>query len=392
MSTEPDSAISHIHELDGLRGLAILLVLTFHIYGFQNVAQYLNNAHPSLAALWKVVGFGWCGVDLFFVLSGFLITTILLNTKGSKHYFRAFYGRRVLRIFPLYFLVVLLFFHVQGPLKILPGYGPVEGEEPWFLAYLANWKMGIWALGPLSHFWSLCVEEQFYLVWPLVVWLSGKRTFPWICGGAIFLSLGAGVTFELIPMPHDFVFMATVPRANAILLGALLAWMVRQSWSERIKSQIRVALPALFGAVLILILWPTYFRPMYTIQFLVAGLTWSAILLHCISLENGLIQRAMRSGFLRSFGKFSYAIYVFHQLVFVLSAAVVAPIIQALRLQSDVGLAAVMFSMFGASYVAGVMSWHLFEKHFLRLKTYFKYGTDFSAPAVSEPYAAAPAD
>ena len=152
---------TRIKELDGVRGIAILLVLLHH---FEPPAG-LPTAIVAGAYL------GWSGVDLIFVLSGFLITGILLDTRDSPNYFTTFYARRALRILPLYFLTTLIYFRLEpNPL------------ERWFWSHLSNWKSAFGQDVPaLSHFWSLAVEEQFYLVWPLVVILSPKRAMPRVC-------------------------------------------------------------------------------------------------------------------------------------------------------------------------------------------------------------------
>src|ERR1039457_3059498 len=190
-----DSALSRIPALDGLRGLAILLVILCHAYIFQGTNVYLDKT--ALKNVWGLARFGWCGVELFFVLSGFLITSILFKTKESPQYFKSFYGRRAVRIFPLYFAVLLIFYY--GPISFFPAYRFEPSHKIWFFLYLANWKAGFWPVDDLTLFWSLCVEEQFYLVWPLIVWLTGKRTFPWLCLGVICASLAAGVAIEFGP-------------------------------------------------------------------------------------------------------------------------------------------------------------------------------------------------
>ena len=142
--------------LDGLRGVACVLVVVYHLFPFFN--QYLF--------------FGWMAMDIFFVLSGFLITDILMKTFGQKNYLRNFYARRLLRVFPLYYTTLILFFF------ILPGIGrlPVSLDyliqnQLYFWLFLQNWLL-IFKPGTsdaLNHLWSMAVEEQFYLLWPIAV-------------------------------------------------------------------------------------------------------------------------------------------------------------------------------------------------------------------------------
>ncbi len=366
-----NSAIAHVRQLDGIRGSAILLVLFCHFYYFEGVKAYLDST--SLKTVWSLAGSGWLGVDLFFVLSGFLISTILFNTKESPSYFKSFYGRRVLRIFPLYFLVLLLYFH--GPMSIFTGHdkrcGP--GHEIWFWLYFANWKIGFWPLDELSHLWSLCVEEQFYFVWPLVVWVTGKRTFPWVCLGVIAACIGCGVGYEFAGLPDGLVLGATLPRAQAIVFGALMAWLVRQSWLSRVTSQLKLILPAAFGLLLVCALTPPFFRSFRTLEMFIASVAWSALLLQCITRSDGIFARIMRTPVLCSFGKFSYAIYVLNQFVYFHVGNFAFDTLKPYVSSDPLLLALLFIAMVGGAYLAGFFSWHLFEKHFLGLKKYFPY-------------------
>src|SRR5690625_4685275 len=173
----------YVKELDGVRGVAILLVILFHCF-------------PS-----PLTGLGWIGVDLFFVLSGFLITGILIDSKGNKRYYSNFIGRRILRIFPLYYLVLFIM------LFLLPliGRGFSSGSnysfylrhQGWFWSYLQNWLFSFHGFPKnliLSHFWSLGVEEQFYLVWPFLVLLLPKKL---LLKSSIFLCMTA-IIFRML--------------------------------------------------------------------------------------------------------------------------------------------------------------------------------------------------
>jgi len=365
-----DSALSRMPALDGLRGTAILIVLCTHFYEYKGIAPYLDATPFRL--LWRLVHFGWCGVDLFFVISGFLITSILLNTKESTGYFKSFYGRRAVRIFPLYFLCLFLYYHVPLSIfRIAPGL-PHSTHEIWFWSYLANWKIPQWQSDELGLFWSLCVEEQFYFIWPLVIWFTSKRTLPWVCLGMMGVSLAAGIGFEFAGLPRLYVFLASVPRAEGIILGSLLAWLVRQSWLPRVTDQLKLALPASFGLMFLCALDPPYFRGLYTLEISIAAVSWSALLLHCYANPESLAARSMRCSLLRSVGKYSYAIYVLHAWVMYYVFQYGVPLVKT-YLPSKPALLAVFALQLCFSYLAGFLSWHLFEKHFLRLKKYFPY-------------------
>ncbi len=379
-----DSAVSRIPALDGLRGIAILLVLVCHFYEFRDISIYLDRF--SWRKIWGLAAFGWSGVDLFFALSGFLITSILFNTKETPGYFRSFYGRRVVRIFPLYFICVFSLFHLHIPALQYSPDGRWIGIDPsheiWFWTYIANWKTATWGPDQLSHFWSLCVEEQFYFIWPLVVWLTGKRTFPWLCLGVIVASVCTGVGFELAGFSRVFVFASSFPRVEAIVLGSLIAWLVRHKWVNKVTGQLKIVIPAFFGLMLICALNPPYFRGFYTLEFLIAGLAWSAILLHCVTNSSGMFVRLTQGCFLRTFGKFSYAIYVWHRMVFYYLGFFMGDLLKRWNLLDSVKLFLLFVSFFSASLLAGFLSWHFFEKHFLRLRSFLPYKV--GSPSLSE--------
>ena len=158
--------------LDGIRGIAILLVMSFHFW----IVGIAGGSRPWERVYGDVAGMGWIGVDLFFVLSGFLITGILYDSRNAIHYFRVFYGRRTLRIFPLYYGALACFFLI-GPFVLahlhvstLAGMQSAAAAKFFSWTYLLNWyegSMGWDAVAhPLQHFWSLGIEEQFYLLCP----------------------------------------------------------------------------------------------------------------------------------------------------------------------------------------------------------------------------------
>ena len=164
----------HIPALDGLRGVAILMVLWFHYYG----PIYKFCASPFDRFIVLTINTGWMGVDLFFALSGFLITGILLDAKGAPHYFRNFYARRALRIFPIYYgflfviLIVIPRFHQYSP-----GLAQTVRDQAWLWLYGTNIATTFFPikLAGFLHTWSLAVEEHFYLVWPAIVLVLNRR-------------------------------------------------------------------------------------------------------------------------------------------------------------------------------------------------------------------------
>ena len=168
----------HILALDGLRGIAILLVVFSHFVS--------NLRIPADGWAWPLVSIahaGWAGVDLFFVLSGFLITGILVDARGSSTYFKSFYARRALRILPAYYGFLLAIFVVLPLLHLGAGdnYMLARQHQGWYWLHLTNVMMAIGELPghgpyPSTLFWSLAVEEQFYLIWPAIVALCSTST------------------------------------------------------------------------------------------------------------------------------------------------------------------------------------------------------------------------
>ncbi len=376
----------HVPALDGVRGMAIVLVLVSHLMLFNDHTG--SRFGDSLSAL---RGLGWVGVDLFFVLSGFLITGILFDTLQDPHYFGSFYMRRFLRIFPLYY--GFLFF-----LMILGHWSPGmhfawNGRQYVLLTYLQNtgiwfpvtdFHPGIWA--DLDHFWSLAVEEQFYLFWPLLVFLvRGRRRLIALALALSGFALLLRIALYLHGSSPLLIFMLTPCRMDTLLLGGLVALVVRgdSDWIPR-RWMMPVALVA--GVVIAAYTLSHLGRDMRDF-FFGATFGYSVIALGCVALliaslePESVAHHIFRWSWLRSLGKYSYGIYVTH--IFV--AHGVATLTNRLlgtslriwltpRLHSR-PLAVLLEFCFTAAvvFLAAFLSYHLYEVHFLRLKRYFGY-------------------
>jgi peptidoglycan/LPS O-acetylase OafA/YrhL len=364
----------HIPSLDGLRGLAIILVLLFHF-------TPEGGGHTLIGVLTRWVSrLGWCGVDLFFVLSGFLITGILFDAKGSSHYFRNFYMRRVLRIFPLYYGVLLAVF------VIAPMFHPMTSPEDrrlvanqhWLWLYGANIPQAIsndWPLETswvkLNHFWSLAVEEHFYLVWPAIVFTCGRKTLMRLCATCILTALVMRC-FAYFLWNDTAAYVLTPFRMDELAMGALVALYARGPGG--IAAMVRPAkwVAAILG-VSLLIIWS---RDMEDVNYTVALTTLSAFFgaLLVVAVGGKTASTIFSNPVMRFFGKYSYGIYVFHWVLAPMLEKYASPArMGAMSHSNFVGVALSMAIAIGISVLAAFLSWHLYEKHFLKLKRFFEY-------------------
>jgi peptidoglycan/LPS O-acetylase OafA/YrhL len=328
-------------------------------------------------------------VDLFFVLSGFLITGILHDSRGRAGYFSSFYARRFLRIFPLYYAFVLLVLPAAARLLSAdpgPAVAALRGKSGWYLGYAVNFMMafrGGWGASVLNtaHLWSLAVEEQFYLVWPPLVLLLSRRALIRTSGGLVVLALLIRVAMRLGGASDVATYVLPFARMDALLVGALVALAVRElgSVAPLARHAPRVLLGSGLVAAATLASAPA--RMSWTSPWVqTVGLTAiavffaAALVLAVAAPEGSRWGRLLRAPSLRTFGKYSYALYIFHPLVLaVLQAngwgagrfAALGP-----ELQIGVHL---LFTAFASTVSLGAawLSWNLMEKHFLKARHRF---------------------
>ena len=357
-----------IASLDGVRGLALIVILPCHC-----ALPWLAVAEPTwLDALYlRVVTLGFVGLDLFFVLSGFLITGILVRTKGREGFFRNFYMRRSLRVFPLYYLVVgLLLFVLPRP----------EREPGMAAAHLLYYQNVWYALTPLHArdgaleiTWSMAIEEQFYLVWPALIWLVPNRHHAKLCVAAILG--GMALRYGLALGDFEHAWLLTPCRADAIGLGALLAvtsggpvWFWRVVLVASVAGLLTIMQvfgPQLEGKV------------MLTVGLSCAALFAASLIM--VARSGGLLGRVFGSRFMGLLGLYSYAVYLTHMLIieylakWTLADDAIVPL-RAFYVSIGSNLfAAVSFYLLVMAVGRGVgwVSWHLIEKGFLALKRHF---------------------
>jgi peptidoglycan/LPS O-acetylase OafA/YrhL len=328
----------HIPQLDGLRGLAVLLVLLAHsAIAFTRV--------PSLK--W-IDGYGSLGVQLFFVLSGFLITGILLDSKGTPYFFRNFFVRRGLRIYPLYY--ALLGF------VVFSGVVHRHGVHWWpYILYLSNFFGGITQPAPLGVAWSLAVEEQFYLLWPFIVSVLSLRSLERFCFATIICASCLRITGVLAL--HN-----TLLQLDALAAGALIACRLDQIASWRPSARFFACLLPL-GVSLPVGLWNNLSQTLQVLS--------SAALLIVLLDNQAASSDLFRAPALRYLGKVSYGIYLLHSLVFAafLRSRVGLSVIQS---GSAIGAILCLIGEFILVLAIASVSFYFFESPFLRLKRYFE--------------------
>ena len=371
--------------LDGLRGVAILLVVLHHAMQVPR-----DQSSPGSWFYSQLSMMGWIGVDLFFVLSGYLISAILWRSFGREHWLRNFLARRALRVLPLYFVVVLVCFNVLTwiPRSDLNWLRELAGDQWWYWLHLANFRKiyaevvpGAAPVGWFSTYWSLSIEEHFYLVWPLVMaWVRKQNVLKVAVVGILGVNLlRIGIAWHEWPEP--WIYNNTLTRVDGLLLGSAMA-----VWNEGADRPVRWKAWAwliLAGSVLCFWLPPSCGwtemsrRSFYGAAVLYpASVFGSAALLWLLipsSQTGGANQRTLMTcsfanPILKMFGKYSYAIYVFNKpIIFGIATLVklyLGPV-------STIGACGIFALICGACLAVARISWLLIEQPCLRWKRFF---------------------
>lgn len=346
--------LPHIKPLDGVRGVAALMVMIFHW------VQAFPGTLGPIEPFRKIAVFGQTGVDLFFVLSGFLITRILLNSLEESAFFRNFYARRILRIFPLYYGFLTFYYLVWT--KWMPQ-GQPSGAL-WYFAYIPNIQMtfGDQGLSGPMHFWSLAIEEHFYLAWPILIYLTPFRKVPWLCAATIGLS----IVSRILLLHWGFgVFYFTLCRLDGLAIGAMIAWLERRhSGLDSLRGH---SMKLIVGLTpLVLVLWFVNSGKglawLQALKFLWVALLFGALL--CVSIlaaPSSYLHKVLNSRALRWVGKVSYGSYVFHWACFEV-------VTKSLKITHPL---ANLVTGFGLSFLVAGLSYNFYEAPFLRLKSRF---------------------
>jgi len=352
--------------LNGLRAISIILVLIFH-GKIEFIGKYL----------------GWVGVDLFFVISGFLITGILLNSKRDSRYFQKFYIRRVLRIFPIYYLVVI---------GVCLFYLMLEKEGAgfiYYLTYLQNFFVAITnsGYGLLGHTWSLAVEEQFYLFWPFVVYLTSIRNLKKI--SFILIAFVPLIRFYFSLNGYHIFYQNSliISRADTMAIGSIIAILIH---SENITiSRMRLLSYLLISSGLVcsllllhfignnisgngiiggwisckggLFLEVPYGHLLFTaIGFISAGLIMKVVFK--TSKISSFVSSVFENKIINYIGTISYGLYLFHWPIFLIVDQI------AIKFHFDLNIHLIFLVKLLLSFIVSSISWHYFESWFISKK------------------------
>jgi peptidoglycan/LPS O-acetylase OafA/YrhL len=387
----PVNLSGRVPELDGIRGIAIGMVLIAHFF------LVVSRPGSPLAYALVPLRLDWSGVDLFFVLSGFLIGGILLDARESSNYFRVFYTRRFFRIVPIYAVLLLSagFIRFLADAAIIRGFSEIFiGRLSWwyFATFLQNIGMSIhrvWGTFPLGVTWSLAVEEQFYLTLPLLIRFLDRRA---LLRFMLFAIAGAPLLRAFF-FHHDsgnfFPWYTLMPcRADSLLLGVLGAMVMREArlrdWlleHRRLSSLVLGSLLA--GAALLGWRSPAPFgRLMATAGFTWLGLTYLAFLLYALLYRDSWISHCLRWNWLCGLGVIAYGTYLFHEF-FLGMFFRTTPWLYSWR---DGGLSLFVLVI---TIVFCRLSWIYFEKPLMKIghRTSYQFGA-----AVLKRTAAAPAE
>jgi peptidoglycan/LPS O-acetylase OafA/YrhL len=346
----PENMQHKIPQLDTVRGLAILLVMMHNV----------GSKYPLPYSRWLISN-GWMGVDLFFVLSGFLITGILLGTKSSEGYFKNFYARRCLRIWPLYYSLLIFMFVLIPLLRPSEAHTVFEPRSsPWWAypLFLQNFLVPIptMATGPLAVTWSVAIEEQFYLVWPVMVRFFSPIQLRRIAIGVICVAPGLRYYLSL---HHVIIYSNVFCRLDGLMAGALLALMIRNEDFVPSRFVARAWILLVLAASLALIF------QRYGAQWIVFSFTALAsaafVYLAMFSAQPWL-QVILKNRFLIFTGTISYGLYLLHKI----------PMDMAQSFHLDQHPLAALPVSFVAAFALALLSWNILEKPFLTLKRFFK--------------------
>ena len=361
-----------ITQLDGIRGIAILLVMGFH---------YINNQYSAIGHPLPLVPrillfsthFGWCGVDLFFVLSGFLIGSILLKNRGKSHFFKTFYIRRFCRIIPVYFLLLLVFMGLMhSPWYTTDAY---LFEKPLPMAsyflFLQNFLMGSrHHFGPeaLTHTWSLAVEEQFYLLIPFIVYYIRPK---YLLHFILFLIVLGPICRQIYPSWYQSYTLLAC-RIDSPGFGLLIAWLL---YNQRTRTYITTNIKMLLWVFIPIFIVCTTLVALAVVgrfNHSLLAIDFSCLILLAVCLPRGPLHRLLTQKWLIQLGALSYFIYLFHPMINgLLHLVILHQLTPVLDSPAAYGLTLLALII---TLVLAKVSYRYFEQPLINYGHSFKYG------------------
>jgi peptidoglycan/LPS O-acetylase OafA/YrhL len=352
----------HIPQLDGIRAIAILAVILTHTWE--------TPAWPHVNSFF---GGAWAGVILFFVLSGYLITGVLWDTRGKDRYYFNFYGRRALRIFPIYFLVLFVVFVLWPHSAYLD---PIRYRWPLYVLFMANVAVAMHGFGLriMDITWSLGLEEQFYLAWPSVIRRLSAKQGMLTCIGIIVIEPFARLAAHGHFTPTAIKAL-TIFQVDSFAMGALICIATREKvltgeqFRRLGKLLFLIAGPAILATSALNL--PNYNLYNEVLFYTVAAAASSGLILS--ALHSQRVSAALCTRWVMHVGKVSYGTYLYHAIVIV----VLSKVAEVAHLRSSPAISSVC--MFAAAAIVTIaiatVSYRYFELPFLRLKRYFAPGS-----------------
>jgi peptidoglycan/LPS O-acetylase OafA/YrhL len=365
----------HLPALDGVRAIAILMVIVFHSVGGLPGMNWAQNAFLGMAEQ------GWVGVDLFFILSGFLITGILMDARTQPHALRNFYARRVLRIVPVYVAFLLFSLSIALPM------GTSSPEESallqrtqlWYWTYSQNLLVALhsWSATafPFAHLWSLAVEEQFYTLWPIAVLLLSRRMLAKV--GILCIVAAEACRLALVHRGADgtVIYVMLPTRMDSLAAGACLACAYRSAphWSRIKHARLFVATLAVVSLLAVYLSVRTFDKlgPLEQLVAFPALIALGSVVV--VTAVDGVAWLSGRA--LRFLGKISYGMYMWHLVVMrLILKQVGVPNTPAPNAWWAFFVLMILGTTCGSILLA-LVSWHVIERPFLALKRFVPSGS-----------------
>jgi peptidoglycan/LPS O-acetylase OafA/YrhL len=366
----PRRGLRYLVALDGLRGIAIIIVM---------LHNFTMTAATTVPALGRAFEWGWIGVQLFFVMSGYLITRNLLATPLTPRVLGSFMIRRWLRIVPVCYALLLIYFYVVPAVFDAPSIVAARGTQLPYWLFVSNWTepFGLAAPG-LGHLWSLGVEVQFYFLWPVIVLIAGPRRLGRACLAVIVVGIVAAVALRLEGASPMAIYKFTVTRMSSLALGALVAIVaMRPGFGQRVPLRALTWGSALGLAAIAV--WRGGFD-FHDAVVEIVGLNLAAFLFALWLLPiagvtaggTSLAVRLPAAPWLRAIGRLSYGMYVVHYpLHWVAMKHLYPHLLDADGAVSTPRLAAYLVFASVATYALAQITWAVVERPVLALKTYF---------------------